>query len=300
MKFNEAKNVKSLALGVLLAIAPLQEANKIDFSSANNNTQEKGKTESQERKNMDRFIYIGKQNGTGSSEIDFLGISHPSSTDFSKPGAIYLDPALINTFFQQLKISNIDPDRVILVVEDVITNQNNTTQEGHSVFITPEMRKLGFKKWIAADTRPNYSNLEVERIHEAGRRLSVLMEKYLKSSTNGERDEYGLPIYHFELDPTTPKNAINEIKDCLQSAVIPSMAFEKNLKNTHDSLTREGYKAIVLAGRQHIISLRTSSLIQAPKADDAKQNDAIMQELHSLLDYTAASHYLAKTLLRYE
>ena len=300
MKFNEGpKRIKTLVLSAFLLFTPLKTGDKTIFSKPEKPQQNKEQAETTEKKKEDTFIYIG-EGTTDSLEIELIGIHHPPSLKFSKHGRAYSDPSLINNFFQKLKDANINPEKVVLIVEeDVPENNQVLIREGNSIFVTPEMSSMGFKKWVPADTRAKDSP-DTKKYFEAGNKLSQLINKYLKISTTGKLDLNGLPILSFEFNKNIPKEDLETLKDCLRINAIPDIAFEKNLMNIYTSLKKQGYKTIVLAGRQHTLALPIPSLFQTSKITNENEKNVTMQEIEGYLAFTKGSRYLAKELLGYE
>ncbi len=230
---------------------------------------------------------LGK-NGKG---VTNFGVSHTSG--ITHPGeTAYSDTGIANHYFKLLS-KEVNPENVVLVVEypeTPYTKDIVTTDTILSAWITPEIRKLGFTKWIAADPR---SQNDSYAYHTYRPYLAYIANKYFSiQQIKDSIDFWGFPEISFTQKDSIPKN----VEDSCLRNILPvagNVMFEINIKKICFSLRLAGYTPVVVAGSAHVLALREPCVIQVENLG-MKSFDWLYEQLNII----KANRFLMKYFMK--
>jgi hypothetical protein len=185
------------------------------------------------------FLPLGIKNN---KRAEAFGIEHLASVNTESEMA-YNDTNLANALFRILA-KQIDPQRVVLILESpVFPNKKDSIEEGECNWITSEMRRLGFTRWITADTRP--PDPEWTTSYNAGMNfLKEFTNTYLEFSypaftPTGKTDFFDFPSPIFHCRKNIPKEKIAELKKNV-FAVSECLLFEENIQRLFNVIEKKG------------------------------------------------------------
>lgn len=166
-------------------------------------------------------------------------------------GIAYADTTVVNNYFQLLA-KNVNPDRVILVVEEEFNEKDkDQIKKTHSVWITQTMEKLGFKSWIPADIRR--SSTAVYN-HNLSSIAQFANEYYTSKVSYDSIGSFGFPLVKLSIKKPIPDVVADSMILCL-SSVVELRDFEENIKRVCDLVKKNGYIPVVIAGFAHVLAL---------------------------------------------
>ena len=144
---------------------------------------------------------------TGDSGIiTNIGVFHKPYITIGKETA-YTDTVLINRYFQILA-KKVNAKNVVLVVEYPMVNVSKgiiTEDSTNSIWVTQEMRNLGFKKWMAADTR----TIRDSALYFNSRKfLLSFIEKYIQIKEDTTKDLLGFTNFSFKERISIPEKIL--------------------------------------------------------------------------------------------
>lgn len=182
----------------------------------------------------------------------------------------YSDTALANSFFRELA-KRVDPNKVVLVVELPSSRAEGGDKEirtDQCPWITPEMRQMGFTKYIPADTRPGNAKT-IEKGWKAMEEVEEIMRDFFDVYKLDSLDNFELPILLIRENMIIAIEAPNYPDDFLgpeELFFVPEFrAFEANLLRVSDSLKKEGYVPVIAAGALHVLALGRPCAIQVER-----------------------------------
>ncbi len=201
----------------------------------------------------------------------------------------YTDIDIINEHFRMLS-KIIDPEKVVLVVEypETICNMGMiTTDSASAIWITPEMRKMGFTKWMPADTRPRDANSYFRSMEY----LNMVENKYFYITEKRDSiDYFGFPQIYLKQVEDIPKETEDSALKAIAIAA-QDIFFEVNIKFICVKLRQEGYTPIVISGLVHTLALKEPCVIQVPISD---AEDFIKKSLNEI----SGNHFMIRFLLK--
>ena len=220
-----------------------------------------------------------------------FGVAHKMEVDIVNDNTYYSDTSIANYFFRTLS-QKIDPKRVVLVVENNVTKGNkDKIQTARNLWITPEMRKMGFNKWMASDNRKNKTAWYQ---HSLVSLTNFLSEYYENKYSKEEIDIFGFPQVVIKQKKKIPEMISDSVVSWLP-IVIEVKSFETNIKRICSLLINKGYVPIVVAGRSHVLALNQPCMIQVPSNYD----DAV-RLIFSDLNFIKGEDFIIKEyILRY-
>jgi hypothetical protein len=202
----------------------------------------------------------------------------------------YQDTVSVNSFFRELA-RNVNPKKVVLITEKMVRNYGDTIRETFSSWVTPEMKALGFKKWIPADNRKSDVGVYFQKLED----LASLMSIYYMGSIK-ITDTLGYPTVTVTQTRTPMLTANkNRIMSDL-TAVEENYLFEKNLQRLCTLVRKKGFIPIIVAGREHVMNLHQPSVIQAwnLSTDKETENEALRGYLTTYVQHFVLNEYKTK------
>lgn len=206
---------------------------------------------------QDKFIRLPNTDDT--ERVTNIGVFHKPSITIGKETA-YTDSTLINNYFQTLA-EKIDTKKVVLVVEYPIKSYGQffiTEDSTQSMWITQKMRSLGFRKWIATDTRivrdsAAYFNSRTY--------LFSFIEKYIQVIEYATKDTLGFTNFSFSEKMSVPEKVLDTAMRAF-ALVFQDMIFEENMKTLCLKLKSMGFVPIIISGSAHTLALGEPCMIQ--------------------------------------
>jgi len=211
-----------------------------------------------------------------------LGVMHVPEVKSTEDIA-YNDTILVHVFFRALS-KKVDPNKVVLVTEDqVFQYTEDKIQFAQSIWITPQMRKMGFNKWVGADKREDGTAW----YFRSYRFITSFLNEYYQIIADPKKvNFFGFDQVSIKQKKTIPKSVADSIIRHL-NAIAETQSFEKNIKRVCTMLKKQGYIPVVVAGRAHVLALNEPCLVQVPpKMDEALKkisSDLNLIKCHDLL-----------------
>lgn len=211
-----------------------------------------------------------------STDIPNFGVMHRPEVH-SPEDIAYSDTDLANAFFIMLA-RKVDPHKVVLVVEYPVFNHTiDKIQEKNCIWITHKMRSLGFTKFIAADRRGTETSEFMRKLRQWN---DFFAKYYSLEYQKGKRDVYGFGVYTFHAK-NIPLAEAEKMFSSL-SVLGENMSFEANLLRISTLVRKMGYVPVVVAGYDHVLSLKRPCMIQQKRKSATETARAIQQELNML------------------